>query len=160
MSWNNGTRMNRKMSALLEKANLRWPVESLVVPDKLEILEIFEDCVLLKKNWEPNKNHVKIADYPDKTGFECFINHDHLPFTGTNESLISCLEYAAVLQRALMPLTQDRRFRVMVSLSENDEFPKSACTVRFHQIRPGEDSMSDDLEGYESEAILVFDVPS
>jgi len=148
------------MSALLQRAGLRWPLVARANVGQPPTLKIFEDCVLLKNQWEPNKQHVKIKDLPDKTGFECFINDVHLPFDGTNESLISCLEYAATLQEALMRLTQDRQFRVIVSLSEDDEFPKSACTVRFHQIRTGENSMSDDLEGYKSEAILVFDVPS
>jgi hypothetical protein len=131
------------------------------VPVQLPELKIFENCVLLKHQWEPNK-HAKIADYFDKTGFECFINHVHLPFAETNESqsLASCLEYAATLQDALLPLTPDRQFRVIVSLSEDGEFPGSACTVRFHQIRPGEVWVTEDLEGYKSEAILVFDVPN
>jgi hypothetical protein len=129
------------------------------IPTQLPILEIFEDCVLLKDQFEPN-GHVKITDCFDKTGFECFINHVHLPFDGTDESLISCLEHASTLQEALMPLTGDRQFRVIVSLSEDDEFPKSACTVRFHQIRRGENWIADDLEGSKSEAILLFDVPT
>jgi hypothetical protein len=159
MSWTSETRMNRKISALLKRAGLRWPLAARAIPGQLPALETFEDCILLKNQWEPNKQHVKISDLPDKTGFECFINHVHLPFDGTTETLISCLEYAATLQDALMLLTQDRQFRVIVSLSEDDEFPKSACTVRFHQIRPGENWIVEDLEGYKSEAILVFDVP-
>jgi hypothetical protein len=148
------------MSALLQKAGLRWPLVARAIPGQLPTLEIFEDCVLLKDQWAPNRQHVKITDLPDRTGFECFINHVHLPFEGTNETLIPCLEYAAALQEALMPLTQDRQFRVIVSLSQDDAFPKSACTVRFHQIRPGENWISEDLEGNKSEAILIFDVSS
>jgi hypothetical protein len=155
MSWNNGTRMNSKMSALLQKAGLQWPVAVRALHVPLPTLEIFEDCVLLKSQWEVNK-HVKIADRFDKTDFECFINHVHLPFDGTNESLVSCLEYSATLREALMLLTQDRQFRVIVSLSEDD----GECTVRFHRIRLGENWIAEDLEGYKSEAILVFDVPS
>lgn len=159
MSWNEGTRMNSKMSALLQRAGLRWPVVIHAAPGQLPTLEIFEDCVLLKNQWELNK-HVQITDRFDKTDFECFINHVHLAFDGTNETLLPCLEYAATLQEVLMPLTRDRQFRVIVSLSQDDAFPKSACTVRFHQIRPDENSMAEDLEGYKSEAILVFDVRS
>jgi hypothetical protein len=142
------------MSALLKRAGLGWPLPARANPGQVPTLEIFEDCVLLKEHWDPKK-HVQITDFPDKTGFECSANHVHLPFVGTNESLISCLEYAATLQEALSPFTQDRRFRVIVALPEDDD-----CTVRFHQIRPGENWIADDLEGYKSEAILVFDVPS
>jgi hypothetical protein len=150
--------MNAKMSALLKRAGFCWPSTARAVPRLLPALEIFEDCVLLKDQWAPNRQHVKITDLRDKTGFECFINHVHLPFEATNDTFVPCLEYAATLQEALMPLTQDRQFRVIVSLSEDDAFPKSACTVRFHQIRPGEECIAEDLEGYKSEAVLVFDV--
>jgi hypothetical protein len=151
--------MNGKMSILLRRAGLDWPLAAHTALGQPPALEIFEDCVLLKDQWELNKQHVKITDLPDKTGFECFINHVHLPFNGTSEALIPCLEYAATVQEALVPLTEHRRFRVIVSLSKDEAFPKSACSVRFHQIRPGEDFVSEDLEGYKSEAILVFDVP-
>ncbi|PYX45864.1 MAG: hypothetical protein DMG79_18265, partial [Acidobacteria bacterium] len=106
------------MSALLQRAGLRWPLLVRANSGQLPTLEIFDDCVLLKNHWEANKQHVKITDLPDKTGFECFINHVHLPFAGMNESLVSCLEYAATLQEALMPLTRDRQFRVIVALPE------------------------------------------
>jgi hypothetical protein len=147
--------MNGKMAALLQKASLRWPLVARAFPTQLPTFEIFEDCVLLKDQWDPN-GHVKVKDCFDKTGFECFINHVHFHFAGTNESLVSCLERAATLQEALLPLTPDRQFRVIVYLSEDE------CdgTVRFHQIRLGEDWIAEDLEGYKSEAILVFDVPS
>ena len=153
--------MNDKMSALLQGAGLKWPVEPRTIRDQhqLPALEIFEDCVLLKSQWEPNKNHLRIKDCPDKTGFECFINHLHLSFNGTKESLISCLGYVATLQEALSPLARGRQFRVIVSFSDNDAFPESGCTVRFHQIRSGETWIAEDLEGYKSDAILVLDVP-
>jgi hypothetical protein len=80
--------MNNKMSGLLHRAGLRWPVAVHPTPAQLPTLEISGDCVLLKKQWEPNK-HVKIANCFDKTGFECFTNHVHLPFSGADESLIS-----------------------------------------------------------------------
>src|SRR5208282_4853177 len=95
--WVRQPRMNNKMSALLQRAGLRWPLVACAIPAQLPTLEILEDCVLLKEHWEPNK-HVKITDCFDRTGFECFVNHVHLPFAGTNESLVSCLKHAATLQ--------------------------------------------------------------
>src|ERR1700730_404830 len=147
--------MNDKMSALLQRAALSLPLVAPSIPGSLPTLELFDDCVLLKDQWEPNK-HVTIESCFDKTGFECFINHVHLPFDGTNENLNSCLEYAAELKEALTPLTPGRQFRVIVALSEDNA---SGCTVRFHQIRSGENWIDDDLQGYKSEAISVFDVP-
>jgi hypothetical protein len=121
-------------------------------------LVLAEDCVLLKRDYEGNQ-HVKITDFPDKTGFECFLNHVHFPLTKTKDSLLSRLRYADSLREALMPLAQGRRFRVILSISEDDRSPTFTCTVRFHRIRQGEDWISEDLEAYKLEAILVFDVP-
>ncbi len=152
--------MNGRMSDLLQKTSLRWPLERRYTLGELPSLEIFEECVLLKDPWVTNKPHAKITSYSDKTEFECFINHVHLPFDGTSETLTSCLGYAASLQEVVMPLTPDRQFRVIISLQEDDASPKSACTVRFHRIRPGENSMPEDLEEHKSEAILIFEIPS
>jgi hypothetical protein len=147
-------RMNRRMSALLQNAGVFWPI---MVPSLAEVpaMDIVDDCVLLRSQWETNR-HLKVKDFHDKTGFECFINHVQPTFTGTSESLISCLEYATMVRQTLMPMMEVRRFRVIVSLSEDD----SDCTIRFHQIRSGETFMAQDLEGYKCEAIMVFDIPS
>jgi hypothetical protein len=160
MSWNSGIRMNSRMSTVLQKTGISLPLAARATAGPFPTFETFEGCVLLKSEWEPNKNHVKVTDFPDKTGFECFINHVHLPFEGTIASLVPCLEYVAKLQEALIPFTQDRQFRLIISLSEDDAFPNSACTVRFHEIRLGENWIADGLEGYQSEAILVLDVPN
>jgi hypothetical protein len=146
-------KMNDKMLSLLEQARLSWPVGRSEISFDLNRFEAIHDCFLLKGEYERNQ-HVKITDFPDKTGFESFINHAHIPFVGTSESLASCLGYATALQAALTSAARDRRFRVIVAIADND------CTVRFHQIRPGENWISANLEGFEPEAILVFDVPS
>lgn len=151
--------MNSRMSTLMQRLGVQWPLGADANAAEIPRLELVQDCVLLKDEFERNR-HVKVSGLPDKTGFECFLNHVHFCFTGTRESFVSCLGYAAALQEALMPLAQSRRFRVIVGISEDDCSPSFNCTVRFHQIRPGEVWLSEDLEGYESEAILFFDVPS
>jgi hypothetical protein len=123
---------------------------------KFPRLEIVRDCVLLASEYDRNK-HVNTADFADKTGWEDFINHVHFPFDGTKGSLSSCLEYAASLQAALMQLTHERQFRVIVSVSDDAPSARFGCTVRFHHVRSDEDSMSENLERYKSEAIMILD---
>ena len=143
-------KLNNRMSSLVQTLGVAWPpTEEATISKPLE-LEFVEDCVLLKGQYERNK-HVTMESCFDKSGYESFINHVHLPFLETKESLIDCLSYATALQRALLPLAGSRRFRVMVAISDD-------CTVRFHEIRPGESPASDNIESYKSEAILVFDV--
>ena len=151
-------KMNSEMSVLMERLAVRWPPTPSALATDTPELEVFEDCVLLKNEFARNR-HVKIPELPDKTGFECFINHVHLPFRSTKKSLVSCLSHAVAIETALTPLAQNRQFRVIVGISENDSSPEFSCTIRFHQIRSGEEWVADDLEGYESEAVLVFDVP-
>lgn len=139
------------MSALLRQADIPVPfvddpaLNALPIPALLEVGEF----VLLKKNYEANK-HVKPADHEDKTGYECFINHVHLPFDGTGASLKSCLSYAIALQKGLSRIAKNRSFLVIASV--NDDW----CTVRFHQLRQSESWVAEDLEGYTEEAVLLL----
>jgi len=105
--------------------------------------------VLLKNQYEANK-HLSPADLPDRTGFECFINHIHLPFDGTGASLNSCLSYSIALQKALARIAKNRNFQVIVSVDDHE------CTVRFHQLRQGESWVAEDIEGYTEEAVLLL----
>jgi hypothetical protein len=127
--------MNSHMSALLQKAAIQWPIVAEPIQQESLKLEVVHGCTVIKGEFDRNK-HVKIAEFPDKTGFECFINHVHLPFAGTRESLISCLQYATALHKALAPFAQDRQFRIIVAISDD------GCSVRFHEIRPGENWLS------------------
>ena len=143
--------MNNKMSALMHRYGVTWPLTEIVAVEKPPELEQVQDCVLLKGEYDRHR-HVTVESCFDRTGYEAFLNHVHIPFRETKESLIVCLSYATSLRRTLAPLSADRRFRVIVGISDNDS------SVRFHQIRPREDWISENLEGYKSEAILVFDV--
>lgn len=144
-------KMNLRMSALLRRADIPVPfvddpaLNTFSIPALSEVGEF----VLLKNNYEANK-HVKPADHEDKTGYECFINHIHLPFDGTGASLKSCLGYAIALQKGLARIAKNRSFMVIASV--NDDW----CTVRFHQLRQGETWIAEDLEGYAEEAILIL----
>ena len=140
------------MNHLMRKAGIRWPPDADIDPTMPE-LQVVGDCVLLKNEFDRNK-HIKRVAFPDLTGYECFINHMHFPFGGTAQSLSSCLVHANSIRAALGPLTQNRSFRLIVGISEEGR----SCTIRFHVARPGEAWVSDDLEAYAPDAILVEDV--
>jgi len=148
-------KMNTKMSELLRRTSVpvtfadQFSLESLKLPN----FTVVDGSVLLKDEYE-RAGHVKTTDFPDRTGFECFVNHVHLPFSGTSDSLLSCLGYAVALQRGIARLAGKRRFQVIVSVAED------GCTVRFHEVRPGENWVSEDLEGYAEEAILLVPASS
>jgi hypothetical protein len=144
-------KMNQRMSALLRQADISVPfvddpaLRTLSIP----AFSLVDEFVLLKNQYEANR-HVSPADFPDKTGYECFINHVHRPFDGTGASLKSCLSYAIALQKGLARIAKNRSFQVIVSVDDHE------CTVRFHQLRQGESWVAEDLEGYTEEAVLLL----
>ena len=103
--------------------------------------------------------------FGDLTGCECAINHVHLEdfVEPTNhkdrETLFkSGISFAYRLKEKLISTFPQERFRIILSYNLNDP---PACVVRFHKVRAGENWIKlDDLEGYESEAVMVMDVSS
>jgi hypothetical protein len=147
-------KLNSKMSALLKEADISTPLNDGLALGHVEspAFEIAEGSVVLRTEFEKNR-HVSVTAFPDRTGFESFINHVHLPFNGTRESLLACLAYTDALRRGLTRLVGSRHFQVIVSIAGN------GCTVRFHEVRFGERWIAENLEDYADEAILVLDVP-
>jgi hypothetical protein len=144
-------RMNRRMSEVLKKANITVPFTGSRLSDigASPTLVFVDGSLLLREEYEKAK-HVKPVDFPDRTGFECFVNHVHLPYDGGQASLQSCLQFATTLQKGLAEFGEGRPFLVIVSVSAD------GCVVRFHQCRPNENWVADDLEGYSEEAILIL----
>lgn len=141
-------KMNQEMVRLLAKFDL---TESGMFPEPAPQLSFVlkDGSVFLEDQYAEAKN-VSPADFPDRTGFESFVNHVHFPFDGDKASLQRVLGYAFALQAALESTEPSRKFLVIVSVSE------ARCTVRFHECRPNESWLADDLEGYKQEALLVL----
>jgi hypothetical protein len=141
------------MSLLLERLNIS--LTTLVNPDSTAKptveFAILDDSVFLKNELDRAKG-VTADNFPDRTGLECFVNHVHLPYDDTQESLWDCLQYATGLRNQLGEFRKGSRFAVILSTS-ND-----GCVVRFHQLRPNEGWLADDLEKYSEEGILVLTV--
>ena len=100
---------------------------------------------------------VKRLDFPDCTGYECFVNHihveDYLENGGLPPSeLLGCgIALARELKARLCALHGARHFRIIVA------FQGAMCSVRFHTIRPDEEWMDKDLHGYGEEAIAILE---
>jgi hypothetical protein len=142
-------KMNSKMAELLRRLNIPAASDDWVSLENSSPVELTtaDGSVLLKSEYGKSK-HVKPSHFPDKTGYEAFVNHVHFPFDGKRESLLRCLSYASAITRKLAPMNS-RRFHVIVSVGDN-------CTVRFHEVRPGEIWLTEDLELYAEEAVLLL----
>jgi hypothetical protein len=106
--------------------------------------------VLLRDEYRRNFRRVKVQQYQDRTGYECFLNHVHLPSRVDRRSFLTSFGYIYALHNALARFCMERHFRIIASFSSGE------CTVRFYQFRQNETWLGDDLEGYKN-AILEID---
>jgi hypothetical protein len=102
------------------------------------------------------------GDFPDRTGYECFVNHIHIddlvPKCSPQTLVEQAVVLAASLNHRLRIMAPNTTFRFLIS-AHND----GGCTLRFHTVRSGEEWVADNLENYAEEAIAVIesdDLPS
>jgi len=107
--------------------------------------------VLLKDEYERSKR-IRLSDFPDRTGYECFLNHVHLPYDGSRAALQGCLKYIGALRKALLKFADNSTFGIIVSVADD------SCVVRFHELRPNEEWLLADVERYPDEAVLTMTV--
>jgi len=100
---------------------------------------------------------VEPKNFPDLTGFECFVNHIHIedqldrPLSNEIAVLRQGIAFAFETKTRLLSKFPRKHFKVIV-VSTTD-----SCGVRFHLNRPGEEWLASDLDGYAKEAILVLE---
>lgn len=102
--------------------------------------------------------NVKPENFPDLTGFECFVNHIHVEDQVNRSELDQAallkqgLAFALAAENRLRSTLPSKAFKVIVALTAR------GCGVRFHSVRSGEEWLASDLDGYSKEAILVLEI--
>jgi hypothetical protein len=100
---------------------------------------------------------VERMDFPNRTAYECFVNHIHIEDYLENgglpplEMLGRGLALAREVSERLSHLHGVKHFRIIVA------FPGATCTVRFHTIRPNEEWVDKDAAGPDSEAMAILE---
>jgi len=100
---------------------------------------------------------VKPENFSDKTAFECFVNHIHVedqldePVLDRRGLLKQSIAFALTIDRQLRSIFPAKPFKVIVAANAD------GCGVRFHAVRPGEEWLASNLDGYAEEAILVLE---
>jgi len=95
--------------------------------------------------------------FPDRTGYEAFVNHIHIEdvLDSRLSPSESMLGQALALGHAMRALVAPRgAFKIVVATSI--DAPRD-CNVRLYKARPGEVWIRDDLEGYADDGILVLE---
>ncbi|HKF47926.1 MAG TPA: hypothetical protein VKB38_11265 [Terracidiphilus sp.] len=114
-----------------------------------ELIEI-DGCVLLSAEYLKS-TAINLSQFPDRTGYECFVNRAHLRGS-TKSEFEEAFKQAAAIRAALIRFREDK-FQVIVSISNGD------VTLRFHKKRANEQWLDDDLDHYRHEAVMAIDVP-
>jgi hypothetical protein len=162
--------MNNRMRALLEETSIQIP-ESLD-PLRTALRRIVdsglienEGCFFLKalniRTFDVKK---ALEKYEDKTGLECSTNNLYIqsiiyttPCNAISDIkfvLKQGIQYAIYLSKRI---SMFGHFKIILSLSLDSENPGIVdCSVRFHLIRQGENWISENLEDYCDDAVLVF----
>jgi hypothetical protein len=143
------------MVELLKQRQISLPLYTIDTTACSELLPLVEikGSVFIKYSFD-RSTHIKLETFPDRSGYEVAVNRVHLPLDDRRESLLKCLAYASNLQRNLTAFAVGRRFLIILSAEGKH------CSITFYQVRPNENPIADDLEGYKEEAILVLPVES
>jgi hypothetical protein len=100
---------------------------------------------------------VKPENFPDLTGFECFVNNIHVedqleePLAASRALLKQGVAFGLATERQLRSTFPGKPFKVIIGATER------GCGARFHLARPGEEWLASNLDGYGDEAILVLE---
>ena len=101
--------------------------------------------------------NVEPKNFPDLTGFECFVNHIHVedqldrPVLNEIALLRQGIAFALETTTRLCSKFPRKPFKVIVASTA------LGCGVRFHLNRPEEEWLASDLDTYAKEAILVLE---
>ena len=91
--------------------------------------------------------NARLSDFPDRTGYECFVNHVHIDDFVTAEIMSQTLRFVWRVLHNWSPQNPNGPLISIASITDNN------ATVRFHLKRPNEEWLSAELDGF-SEGLL------
>ncbi|WP_143219491.1 hypothetical protein [Achromobacter xylosoxidans] len=109
---------------------------------------IENECVFLASLATKRRN-VSGDNFPDKTGWECFVNSIHIDDYCTSAYVLNSI----IFLDDLFKKWRERKEGVLQAIVSSDEF---GAIVKFHLLRDGESWVDQNLEKYE-DPILVVD---
>ena len=139
------------MKMLSEIQSLNWSTE-LTDPALNEIAEggfVESDGYLFLKKCRGMETNVTVENFPDKSGYESFVNSIHI-----DDHVDDCwLEYGFSLIRGIFDQYQKLGHgKPLACITPMDD---QSLTLKFHILRHGEQILAEDLERYEEAVMCV-----
>ena len=153
-------KLNLKMKEIVERNGLDPTFPTPLHPALKKLVEPgfvrLNDSILLQALTQ-GARAVSLTDFPDETGYESFVNHihveDYIPHEKQSASslMANSMSLASTLCKMLRQSFPNEAFEVIVSFQDNH------YTVRFHKCREGQQWLSDNLDDYQQEALMVVE---
>lgn len=154
-------RINQRMRAILGRTSLDTFSEKITLSEELSGLlrQGFTDLdgAVVFTAMRDSAERIKPDNFPDLTGYECFVNHIHVEdhvedsLSGQSVLLRQGVAFALATENQLRSAFTGKLFKVIVAFNE------LGCGVRFHSVRLGEEWLAKNLDEYAEEAILVLE---
>ncbi len=106
-----------------------------------------DGCWLLSGCLEATRS-VSLSDFPDRTGYEAFVNSVHIDGDVQENGIVQALEFINEVFNAWKFSKRSKNFVAIISADED------STVVKFHMKRPSEYWLSNNIDGY-LDAILV-----
>ncbi|XHF34255.1 hypothetical protein OXH62_04700 [Pseudomonas chlororaphis] len=95
------------------------------------------------------QSHMSLDSFPDRTGYECFVNSVHIDDYVSDDLLATAISWLSLV------LDQWNKFGLPGVLQGSVSTDEFGATVKVHVLRPDEPWVGDDLEGYEQAVLTV-----
>ncbi|ANI55054.1 MULTISPECIES: hypothetical protein [unclassified Pseudomonas] len=95
------------------------------------------------------QSHMSLDSFPDRTGYECFVNSVHIDDYVSDDLLATAISWLSLV------LDQWNKFGLPGVLQGSVSTDEFGATVKVHVLRPDEPWLGDDLEGYEQAVLTV-----
>ena len=95
------------------------------------------------------QSHMGLDSFPDRTGYECFVNSVHIDDYVSDDLLATAISWLSLV------LDQWNKFGLPGVLQGSVSTDEFGATVKVHVLRPDEPWLGDDLEGYEQAVLTV-----
>lgn len=152
---------NQRMEALYQQVRQDNLDDATTLSQKLQQLLasplVEEDGCVFLAQLRARVPTVKLADFKNRTAFECYVNHIHVEDYSENGGFLPLpmlgygMAVAQALRDRLAKEKAGKHFHVIVN------FDGDHCDVRFHTVRLDEEWLAPDLEEYPQEALAVLD---
>ena len=143
---------NKKMKSILNNINFNFKKLPRKLENLIDLGFTYENgCVFLSGLYIMDRNSSE-SEFPDKTGYECFVNSLHIDDYVDNDFLIFSLFFVDKLF-SFWHTFDNRSIRAIVSC---DEF---GAVVRFHLLRENEIWLNENIEA-SIQPILYIDSPN